>query len=251
LRRYKSAISDYDRAIELDPNLATAFLNRGTAKAELRRYESALRDYDRAIELDPESSLPYNAKAQVLWIGLGDMSAAHLHFNRFLYLAETTEIIKNWNPTHNFYARHAAAPFLLHRLFELLPGIGDFVSWQGTLHETERQCRTLKNYLQHLRDTGEPERDAPQFHRLDALVHYFMGDPMEAYRIYDDILDGELKCLDLMDCYYFLCSAAEFLEPDERIRRFALQQAARFLATARPIFYSSLINFSGSKQPGF
>ena len=233
LHRHESAISDYDRTIELDPNNVITFSNRGLAKTNLRRYESAISDFDRAIEIDPEMSLPYFGKAVTFWKGFDELGTAHLHFNRFIFLAETEKIIEYWKKAHDFYARHAATPFLLHRLFELLPGIGEFVSWQGSLHETERQCRTLKNYLQHLRNTGEPERDAPQFHRLEALVHYFMGDPMEAYRIYDNILDGELECLDLMDSYYFLCSAAEFLEPGEGIRRFALQQAGDLISSAR------------------
>ncbi|TAK46571.1 MAG: tetratricopeptide repeat protein [Saprospiraceae bacterium] len=238
LHHYESALSDFDRAIELDPNHAKAFSNRGLAKDKLHRYESALSDFEQAIELDPEMSLPYFGKAWALWQGSDDLGAAHLHFNRFIFLAETEKIIEYWKVTHDFYASHAAVPFLLHRLFELLPGIGDFHSWQGTLHETERQCRTLKSYLQHLRHTGEPprgepERDAPQLHGLEALVHYFMGDPMEAYRIYGNILDEEPECLDLMDFYYFLCSAAEFLEPCEGIRRFALQQADQLLGSAR------------------
>lgn len=229
LHRYESALLDFDRAVELGLNHALAFDNRGGCKFSLSYYESALLDYDRAIELDPELSFPYAGKAKTFWIGYDNLGAAHLHFNRFIFLAKTEEIIEYWEVIHDFYSQHTAAPFLFRRLFGLLPGVGDFVSLQGILHTTERQCRTLKNYLQHLRDNGEPERDATQFYRLEALVHYFMGDPIEAYRIYDDIIDGEQECLDLMDSYYFLCSASEFLEPCEGIRHFALQQANQLL----------------------
>ena len=44
---------DYDRAITLNPILADAYNNRGTAKRNLGRHEEALVDYDRAITLNP------------------------------------------------------------------------------------------------------------------------------------------------------------------------------------------------------
>ena len=35
---YTGAIADYDKAIELDPNYALAYTNRGTTKAHLKQY---------------------------------------------------------------------------------------------------------------------------------------------------------------------------------------------------------------------
>ena len=37
LKQYTEAIADYDKAIELDPNYAAAYTNRGFAKAETQR----------------------------------------------------------------------------------------------------------------------------------------------------------------------------------------------------------------------
>ena len=45
---------DYDRAIELNPDYAEAYYNRGDAKSELGDHEGAAADRKRAIELDPE-----------------------------------------------------------------------------------------------------------------------------------------------------------------------------------------------------
>ena len=56
---YTGAISDLDKAIELDPNYAPAYYNRGVAKAELKQYSEAIADYDKAIELDPRSASAY------------------------------------------------------------------------------------------------------------------------------------------------------------------------------------------------
>ena len=49
---YTGAIADLDKAIELDPNYALAYTNRGLAKAHLKQYSEAIADYDKAIELD-------------------------------------------------------------------------------------------------------------------------------------------------------------------------------------------------------
>ncbi|MEI0538624.1 tetratricopeptide repeat protein [Brachyspira pulli] len=49
---YEQYIKDYDKAIELAPNTASLYSERGDAKKELEQYEEAIRDYDKAIELN-------------------------------------------------------------------------------------------------------------------------------------------------------------------------------------------------------
>ena len=53
------AIKYYTRAIELVPELAEAYYNRGLAYADLGQYKQAIKDYDRAIELNPEDAEAY------------------------------------------------------------------------------------------------------------------------------------------------------------------------------------------------
>ena len=54
LGKYKEAFADYDRAIELQPDLAAAYYNRGNAKYELGDPQAAVADYDEAIRLQPD-----------------------------------------------------------------------------------------------------------------------------------------------------------------------------------------------------
>ena len=63
LKKYKEAIQDYDRAIELDPKNVAAYYNRAGAKNELKKYKEAIQDYDRAIELDPKNVAAYYNRA--------------------------------------------------------------------------------------------------------------------------------------------------------------------------------------------
>ena len=59
-KHHKEAIGDFDKAIELNPEDAAAYNNRGNAKADLTQYKEAIADYDKAIELKPEDAQAYN-----------------------------------------------------------------------------------------------------------------------------------------------------------------------------------------------
>ena len=49
----------YDKAIQLSPNDADAYINRGSAKHNLGRYQEAVTDYGKAIQLNPNEALAY------------------------------------------------------------------------------------------------------------------------------------------------------------------------------------------------
>jgi tetratricopeptide (TPR) repeat protein len=51
------AISWYDKAIELDPNNAKAWNNKGMTIGNLGKYQEAIKCYDKAIELDPNMTV--------------------------------------------------------------------------------------------------------------------------------------------------------------------------------------------------
>jgi tetratricopeptide (TPR) repeat protein len=58
---FKDAIQDYDRAIQLNPQLAVAYYKRGLAYAAgLGEYERAIQDFDQAIQIDPQNADAYD-----------------------------------------------------------------------------------------------------------------------------------------------------------------------------------------------
>ncbi|MBC8301295.1 MAG: tetratricopeptide repeat protein, partial [Pelagibacterales bacterium] len=49
---YYGAIAGYNKAIELNPNFAIAYVNRGYSKMNLKDYNGAIADFTKAIEID-------------------------------------------------------------------------------------------------------------------------------------------------------------------------------------------------------
>ncbi len=66
LDRKEEALSDYNKAIELNPQYANAFYNRGNLLKNLDRKEEALSDYNKAIELNPKDATAYNNRGILL-----------------------------------------------------------------------------------------------------------------------------------------------------------------------------------------
>ncbi|WP_139458623.1 tetratricopeptide repeat protein, partial [Bathymodiolus thermophilus thioautotrophic gill symbiont] len=54
LKNYEKAIENYNQAIKLKPDHANSFYNRGNVYSDLKRHKKAIEDYDQAIKLKPE-----------------------------------------------------------------------------------------------------------------------------------------------------------------------------------------------------
>ncbi len=50
---YPKALADYTKAIQLDPQYANAYNNRGLAHYHSKAYDKAIADFTRAIQLKP------------------------------------------------------------------------------------------------------------------------------------------------------------------------------------------------------
>ena len=77
---YYGAISDYTKAIKINPRDAEAYHNRASAKESLNDYEGALKDYEKAVHIDP-SDLSYQGVG-VTKNALGDHYGAISAYNK-------------------------------------------------------------------------------------------------------------------------------------------------------------------------
>jgi tetratricopeptide (TPR) repeat protein len=60
LEEYELAIDDYTESIELNPDYAGTYNNRGLCYNAIEEYDLAIDDFKKAIELAPESPIAYN-----------------------------------------------------------------------------------------------------------------------------------------------------------------------------------------------
>ncbi|MBW4666938.1 MAG: tetratricopeptide repeat protein [Cyanomargarita calcarea GSE-NOS-MK-12-04C] len=64
--KLSEALSDYNKAVELAPDVTDPYLNRGTALEGLGRWDLAIADYNRVLELDPKDAMAYNNRGNAL-----------------------------------------------------------------------------------------------------------------------------------------------------------------------------------------
>ena len=103
-RRFLEAIYEFDRCIELNPNIGDLYLSRGNAKSELDRYGEAIQDYERAVtnKNQPYIDVPNSTSEDVhemlyqvhynwgnVLAILGDHENALKHYNEAVSIAET------------------------------------------------------------------------------------------------------------------------------------------------------------------
>lgn len=86
---YHEAITDFDKAIELSPKLTQAFGNRGLAYQNLGDDENATRDYTKAIELGYDSQSLWNRG--MLRYALGCFNLAYEDFSEILKRADPND----------------------------------------------------------------------------------------------------------------------------------------------------------------
>ena len=82
---YLGAIADYTAAINLKPDYAEAYYDRGNAKDGLGDYQGAVADFTKAIELNPDYAQAYN-KRGFAYLMLGPKSKARADFKRAIEL---------------------------------------------------------------------------------------------------------------------------------------------------------------------
>ena len=63
--QYDEAISDYNKALEINQSYAEAYRNRGNAYFYKRQYDQAISDYNKALEINPKYAKAYNNRGVI------------------------------------------------------------------------------------------------------------------------------------------------------------------------------------------
>ncbi|HET6971748.1 MAG TPA: tetratricopeptide repeat protein [Phenylobacterium sp.] len=88
LRRkdFTAAQGDFDRAIEAEPKMGEAYVNRGAAAVGVRRYAQGVADINKALQLGVEEPEKAYYNRALAYEGLDDMKAAYFDYQKALEL---------------------------------------------------------------------------------------------------------------------------------------------------------------------
>jgi len=65
--RFNEALEDFNRTVELKPDYATVYFNRGEVRYELGQFEEAIKNYTKALELKPDDSATLNSRGHAYY----------------------------------------------------------------------------------------------------------------------------------------------------------------------------------------
>ncbi len=86
--KLNEALADYNRSVELAPNVTDPYLNRGAALEGLGKWEDAIADYNHVLELDPKDAMAYNNRGNAE-AGLGKWDKAIEDYKKSADMAPT------------------------------------------------------------------------------------------------------------------------------------------------------------------
>lgn len=229
------AIADYTEAIRIKPNYASAYSNRGNVWSSKGEQEKAIADYEEVIRLDPDFSVIYYNLYLTLFND-NQISLSLLYLNRAVYLGfSSIHLLQEYH--RNFFG-----PFMLQRIMDGISKQDKFWSLLETYSENEVYGKNWQSVIRIL-DGDYAGKEPEALQKTKACIHYFMGDCIGSYQIFDrDIKGNDSYSLSLHDWYYYIKSAQSFFEPCEASLSLALQQAASADSSyAEDMYYAGLL----------
>ena len=83
---WEGAIVDLSTAIELNPEFAEAYFQRGFAKEHMNDGEGAIADFTKVIEIQPDQAFAYYCRGTSRFSNFGDKEGARADFVRAIEL---------------------------------------------------------------------------------------------------------------------------------------------------------------------
>jgi tetratricopeptide (TPR) repeat protein len=147
LGRFDEAVSSYDHAVELNPDLAETLNNRGNALQELNRWDEAIVSYEQAIKLNPNFAQAHNNCGLALQ-ALKHLDQAVARFERAIELMpDYAEAHNNCGLALQELTRLEDAVEHFDRAIEYKPNYAEAFNNRGVVfHELKRIEDALASY---------------------------------------------------------------------------------------------------------
>jgi len=139
LNQLDNAISDYSKAIEIDPDLAVAYQNRGSVYNRLDQLDNAISDYSKAIEINPDFAVAYQDRGSI-YQSQGRFDNAISDYSRALDLKPEDSVIYNYRGSAYFEQEQYQKAFNdFNRAIELDPSYASAYINRGTYYNAIRK----------------------------------------------------------------------------------------------------------------
>lgn len=103
-KEYEKAIADYTKVINLNPDYASAYVIRASIRRAMKEYDTANADYDKAIEIDPDYANAYYNRGLAKKENNVDIEGSKQDFEKYLEL--TTDEDDIWAKYANYYIEY-------------------------------------------------------------------------------------------------------------------------------------------------
>jgi tetratricopeptide (TPR) repeat protein len=187
---YERAIADFDRAIDLDPELAAAYINRGNTYDEMGEYEQAIADFDRAIDLDPELALAYINRG-IAYDEMGEYEQAIADFDRAIDLDPEDATAYQWRGIAHYYQGNYERAVLDYDQ-AIAMGVDDFsifVNRADAYRYLEQYAEALADYEAAVERENDTSRLNPFFFLGRGIVHRELGNTEAAIADFERVLE--------------------------------------------------------------
>jgi len=183
----KQAIKDFDKAIELDPQDAVYYYNRGGAYEKLGNIKQMINDYDKAIELNPQLAMAHKYRGKA-YAQLGNPKQAIKDFNKAIELdPQDAQVYFDRGLAYAKLGNKNQALMDYNKAIELDPEYALPYIIRGNTY------RTLGNIQQAIMDFNKAIELTPQF----ALTYIHRGDAYGDLGNYQQAIKDYSKAIEL------------------------------------------------------
>jgi lipoprotein NlpI len=160
---YDAAITEYNRALEIDPEEYQSYFGRARVKEALYDLPGALADYDRCIELKPKMAIAFGGRSRVKAL-LGDMAGATADAGQMMALQPDDHAFfqRGWLKRINDDPAGARTDF--DRAIQINPGSSASYSNRGCLEYLDHQWDDALKDLRHSCGVASEDRVYPHLY---------------------------------------------------------------------------------------
>jgi Tfp pilus assembly protein PilF len=206
--KFKLAISDFEESIRRNENNVYAYNSLGLCYDQLRMFEKAIVAYDKAIELDPDSALPFFNRGLSNYY-LNNYEECFANFAIAEELIDFSEWPVYQKVTLLSILTEIDAPLFISRILFKFDYTDNFQSNKYLVSEYINKYAEIFTLLNYIEENKLVEND--KFLLLKGILAFYLNDPVICYHIFNDSPLTE-STNNLMIYFYQVLSAGVYLK---------------------------------------